>query len=537
MNADATGWKRAFVVMQAATLAAAVVGCAGSPTRELAGSSLSRPTDTAPTPPQDEFGRPPLASAAPEAPFPNITHAKLSNGHEQRVVPRKNYPLLEARLVVFSGSASDGAQTGVAALTGELLKVGGAGSWSGPRLIRRAESLGSNLEVETGRDSTQISMAVTTGDFDRALELIAAVVQAPRFSAPEFVKLKQRELERLKSLATASAEWAGSMALYRQLFRGQVAPHPYSHFEPTASELQKLALPSCMTWYRRNVTPKNATLVIVGDVEAADAQAGAQRWFAGWEGSRPPATTFEAPSRATERTVWIVDRPHSEQSQVYVAGLGPEANSPSWAAVDTANQILGGGVAGRLFLDVREKRSLAYRTGSSLVEVAHGPAPIVLSAGTQTAKTDLTVQALLENLRQVVTEPPTVFEVRDATRNLATSLLFRTETVGALANLAAKLAILNRPDGYYDAYRHALQDQSTESVFDAAKEAFSFDAPVIVVAGDAARIGQSLSRFGSVEILDPLRDFAVVRTLPYREPPSLGPSPPPPPVLAPHAAD
>jgi predicted Zn-dependent peptidase len=494
----------------AAALAMLAVSCAPSQTPPP--STLASPTATSakPSVAQGELGRPVLASAAPHAPFPAVTHLQLLNGLELRVIPRKTYPLLHARLVIFSGTASDGPQVGLAALTGELLKVGGAGSWSGPMLVKRAESVGSHLEVETGRDSTQISMDVTTGDFDLALELIAALATAPRFAAPEFDKLKQRELERTMSAATASAEWAGSMVLYQQLFRTSGGAHPYSHLDATPSDLQKLSLPTCKAWYRTNVTPKNATLIIVGDVDTEHARARAQRWFAGWEGTRPPTAAFERTTPATERAVWLVDRPHSEQSQIYVAGFGPPARSPRWPAADTANQILGGGVAGRLFLDVREKRSLAYRTGSSLIEVAHGPAPIVLSAGTQTAKTAQTVQALLENISSIKGAPPTSNEVRSARRNLSTSLLFLTETVGSLARLTARLAILRRPDSYYDTYRQILEQADAAEIFEVTKESFHFDPPVIVVAGDAARLKDALSRLGEVKILDPRRNFAAV---------------------------
>jgi predicted Zn-dependent peptidase len=305
-------------------------------------------------------------------------HEKLDNGLELRVVTRKNYPIIELRLVFFSGTASDGKEPGVTDVTGELLKAGGAGPWNAADLAERAESLGSSVEIETGRDSTQISMTVTTGDLDAALDLLSAVAEKPRFAPAEFDKLKQRELERVKSEAKSSAGWAGSMVLYRQLFDSPSGAHPYSHFDATPSEIAKITLESCKRWYQDNMTPENATLVVAGDVEPGVAKSAARRVFSNWQGVRPKRPIFDAPAAKPTHVVWLVDRPHSAQSQIYVAGLGPERASPSWPAVTEANQILGGGVAGRLFLDVREKRSLAYSTSSSLEEAAHGHEPIVL---------------------------------------------------------------------------------------------------------------------------------------------------------------
>jgi zinc protease len=495
----------------------AAASCAAPPPPPKPPVATVAPPAKAPEPPADPLASPPPAGIAADKPFPAISHAKLDNGLDLRVVTRKNYPIIELRLVLFSGVASDGAEPGVAAVAGELLKAGGAGQWSAAQLAERAESLGADLEVVTERDSTRITIAVTTGDFDAALDLLGAVVQKPRFAPVEFDKLKQRELERVRNAAKASASWAASMVLYRELFDLPTAVHPYAHYDAKPSELDKLSLQSCKHWYQTNVTPENATLVVAGDVDAAVAEAAAKRVFSGWKGARPSGQTFNTPLPSQERMVWLVDRPHSQQSQIYVAGLGPERSTPAWPALAATNQILGGGVAGRLFLDVREKRSLAYGTGSSLEEPAHSPVPIVLSAGTQTAKTGLALQALLDNLNKIGSAPPTDAEVGMASRYLSDSFLFRTETLGAVADLTVKLAVLGLPDDYFDEYRGAVRKLDTGTVYEAAQHWFNIKNPVIVVAGDAARIAKPLSHFAKVTVIDPEHDFQPGKQFPMDE--------------------
>jgi len=520
-----------FIAPAASLLLA--LGCAAPPAPKAAPVALApvvapRP----PAPPADPLATPPPAGIAADAKFPTIHHTRLDNGLELRVVSRKNYPIIELRLVLFSGVSSDGREPGVASIAGELLKAGGAGPWSAAALSERAESLGASLEVVTERDSTRITMAVTTADLDAALDLIGAVAQKPRFQPSEFDKLKQRELERVRNSAKASAGWAASMVLYRELFDLPTAIHPYAHYDAKPGELEKLSLASCKRWYQTNVTPENATLVIAGDVEPSAAEAAARRVFSVWKGEKPSNLTFQTPLAPEGRTVWLVDRPHSAQSQIYVAGLGPERSTPDWPALAATNQILGGGVAGRLFLDVREKRSLAYGTGSSLEEPAHSPVPIVLSAGTQTAKTGLALQALLENLAQISSAAPSDAEVSRASRSLSDSFLFRTETLGAVADLTAKLAVLGLPDDYYDTYRAALRGLDNATVSEAARKYFALKNPVMVVAGDAARIALPLSHFGKVVVIDPQNDFQPGRSLPMNESQSVEALPDPAPAPA-----
>ena len=489
-----------FVALHALTLAAA--GCAAPPPPPKAPPvAAAVPTPKPPAPPADPLATPPAPGITADKKFPTIAHGRLDNG-------------LELRLVLFSGIASDGKEPGVAAIAGELLKAGGAGPWSAADLAERAESLGSSIEVVTDRDSTRITMAVTTADLDAALDLMGAVAQKPRFTPVEFDKLKQRELERVRNSAKASAGWAASMVLYRELFDLPTAIHPYAHYDAKPSELDKLSLASCKRWYQTNVTPQNATLVVAGDVDPATAEAAAKRVFSSWKGEKPSGQTYNTPLPQEERTVWLVDRPHSAQSQIYVAGLGPERSTPAWPALAATNQILGGGVAGRLFLDVREKRSLAYGTGSSIEEPARSPVPIVLSAGTQTAKTGLALQALLENLDKIASAPPTDAEVGMASRYLSDSFLFRTETLGAVADLTVKLAILGLPDDYFDTYRSDVRKLDNATVYDAAQKYFKIKNPVMVVAGDAARIAKPLSHFAKVVIIDPEHDFQPGKSLP-----------------------
>ncbi|HEY3667591.1 MAG TPA: insulinase family protein, partial [Polyangiaceae bacterium] len=279
-------------------------------------------------------------------------------------------------------------------------------------------------------------------------------------------------------------------------------------------ELERISLASCKRWYHGHFTPKNATLIVVGDVTLPAVSDAAWRVFSRWSGPRPAAPDFAAAVLPAEPKLLLVDRPHSAQSQVYVAGLGPLRSSPSWPAVAVTNQILGGGVASRLFLDVREQRSLAYHAGSSLEEPVHGRVPIVLSAGTQTAKTDLTLQALLEQAKRISTEAPSEAEVALATRSLSDSFLFRTETLDAVASLTAKLELLGLPNDYFDEYRRALRQLDSSGVFAQAHGSVDLSQPVMVVVGDASELADSLSHFARVVVVDPEQGFRTVRELP-----------------------
>ena len=457
---------------------------------------------------------PPESGPAKEYRFPKVTWSELGNGLKLATIPIKTLPVVQVRVVVPGGKSADGERPGLASLTGDLLEAGGAGPFSSKDLVTRVESLGANLSIETTFDRTELWLSVTRDHLADALGLLGTIVREPRFDAAEFGKLKKREAERTADAARTSGAWSASMVLYRDLFDLPSDHHPYASYDATPAEIGNITAADCRALHKRLYVPKNAFVVITGDTTPEAARAVAEKVFGSWRGAEAPVISFTDPNPPSGLKITIVDRPKSSQSDIYAAVLGPERADKSWASIAVANQILGGGVSGRLFLDVREKQSLAYSTRSSLIEVAHGPAPLVVYAGTQTAKTGLALKGLLDNLESIAHTSASSEEVETATRFLADVFAIRMETLGAVGAELANLRVMGLPDDYDDAYRKELRDITAPLALKAASEAVRPGHEIIVVAGDAKIIGPMLSHFGEVKAVDPTRDFQRVSTIP-----------------------
>jgi predicted Zn-dependent peptidase len=511
-----TAWIHTLPLVTALALGA----CGGTKPPPAPPAATTAPAVTAAPPvasaaPVDSAASPPPSGIAPDWKFPVASDSSLDDGLVVRLVERHALPLVQIELVVKSGSATDRDKPGLAGVAGELLKAGGAGKWAAKPLLEAVAALGSSLDVSTDRDSTRITMAVTRDHFSDALDLVAAVASAPRLDAGEFQKLKRREVDRVSSLARTSAGWVSSMMLYKKLYDVLTGVHPYSRYDSTAKELEGLRLEDCKKWVAREVTPKNSFLVIAGDVDPKTAAEESARAFGKWKGDKPEAPTFAEPALPKALQIFLVDRPASPQAEVYVGTLGPERTSPDWPRLRTGNQILGGGVAGRLFLDVREKRSLAYRTGSSVTPLAHGPVPIVLFAGTQTAKAGLALEGLLQHFDALGKVAPSDDETAIATRYLSDVFLVSVDTVSTIASMTADLGVFGLAPDYYDTYRAAVRNVNKDTVLAFTKNYYVPARAVVVVAGDAARLGKPLSHFGPVHVMDAESSFVEKASFPF----------------------
>ena len=434
----------------------------------------------------------------------------------------KNLPIVTVSIVVRAGNAAaitmgTGAKSkaGIADITAELMKQGGAGRFSPTGLADQVDGLGADLSVDTSFDRVTFSIAVTKDKLDDALELLAAVVLHPKFDGKEFDKLKARELDRVKQAQKSSGGWLARNALYRELFG---PGHPYSEADANEQTLANITLADVKDFYKKLYVTGNTLVVLAGDIEQADVSAKLDTYLKGFSTAAPPVIAFPLPASLKGRHVILALKPGSKQADIFVGMLGLSRKDERWPELAIAIHSLGGGMSSRLFRDVREKRSLAYSTGANARELANGPSLVALSAGTQTLQAPQSVVALLENLSWIAGPQPVSPEELDIAKiSLETNFVYRLETIGSVAALAIDKEILQLPGAdvydYVATYRKTLHDATLEKVKKVAADELAAPGMVIAVAGDAA-LAKPLSHFASVRVVDPEKGFATVAQLP-----------------------
>ena len=498
---------------RALPLAAALfglAGCAAERIPEPITGVVIPVRDTVPTAKQAPREAPPPSGEARPYRAPKVAWAELPSGLRIATVAGKGLPMVELRAVVATGAAADGEKPGLAALTAQLVKDGGAGTMASRELAARVAALGADLSVEVGPDSTTFGLAVTRDHVDEALGLLGAVVQRPQLSAAELGKLKKREVGRLADAARTRGAWGAHMMLRRDLFAMPSEHHPYASWSPTPSEVERLTVADCHAFQRRFYVPRNTFVVVAGDLAPEAARAAVGKAFKAPAGADAPVIPFTDPMPQEGRKITVVDRPGSPRSEVYVGLLGLERAEKRWPAFAVASEILGA----RIARSVAEEPPQAQAARSTLSEVAHGPSVLTACAGAPIARTGRALASVLDDLARLVETAPDEAEVEAAVRRLTGGAAVRLETMGAVADEVARLRVLGLPDDLDDAYRREIGQITPALALKAAADHLRSGHEIIVVAGDAAVIGPLLSRFGEVKVVDPTRDFARLRSIP-----------------------
>jgi zinc protease len=495
-------------------LAAVVAGCSSAqPSNELRGVHIAV-LDTSPRAPRGRARElPPPPGRAREPKWPRPVWATLPSGLSVGVVESHALPIVELRVVALGGRSAEGDRPGVAALTAAMLEQGGAGSLSARARIARVESLGAKLSVEADDDRITLGVGVTSDQLEEALSLLGSLAIEPTMTPGDFRRIQAHLVEDRANAAVEDGEYGASLMLRRGLFQVAGGAHPYALAEALQGDLARLRLEDCRAFFRRSFAPATTFVLVVGDTSVEAVKAAVERAFARHRGEAPNARSIPAPLPLGGRRIVLVDRPGSEQSEIFLGALGPARADPGWAAFAVMNQVLGGKGTGRLFMDVRERLSLAYVTSSRIEELASGPSTFQAFSVTRTARTGLALEALLGHLDRIAREPASEEEIASAKRFLELALATRFSRLGAVADELVKLRTLGLPEDHVGRFRQALEAVTPAEVSDLARRHLGEDRVMIAVAGDAAIIGPMLSHFGAVEVVDAAKGFAPVRTV------------------------
>src|SRR5205085_5884191 len=125
------------------------------------------------------------------------------NGLRVIVVQRNEIPLVNAQLLIKSGSEVDPSDlAGVADMTASLL-TRGTSTKSATQIAEAIEALGGTLNAGAGWDASSISTNVMSPRIGPALELLADVARNPSFKDEEIDRLRRQSLNGLRgALAT-----------------------------------------------------------------------------------------------------------------------------------------------------------------------------------------------------------------------------------------------------------------------------------------------------------------------------------------------
>jgi zinc protease len=398
----------------------------------------------------------------------HVGSRRLANGLNVLVWSDHNIPNIALYNVVRVGSRNEGAGTSGLAHFFEHMMFNGTTRRAAGEFDRLMEAQGVSNNAYTSQDVTVYQDWLPRAALEMVLELESDRIANLAFD-PEVIENERKVVYSERQLRVDDSNVA---LLEEQVQASAFIAHPYRI--PTIgwpSDIQSWTMADLQHFYRSYYAPNNCTLLLVGDVEAEEAFALAQRYFEPIPGREPapPVLTVEPAQRGERRLV--LERA-GQNPLLHYAYHAIAATDPREPALNILQTILLGGDASRLHRALVEESQLAVAIGGGWPE---GFDPNIFSIQAtlpEGGDLDALQSALDAQLARLLRDGVTELELRRAKNLVAAEFWRAVSTIDGKARLLGEYAVMHgdhrllfAAPGLYERVSRAQVEQVAREIF------------------------------------------------------------------------
>jgi len=297
-----------------------------------------------------------MPSSLTASPQQSIIHRTvLDNGIVVIAIENSAADIIASRLFFRTGSQREPRdKAGLTHLLAAVLTKG-TKELTSIEIAERVESVGAQLNTDAATDYFILSLKTVSSDWLDMLKLAGQILRSPSFPETEV------ELERYLTIQDIRSQKEQPFSIaFEQLRQALYQDHPYAvsvlGTEATVSEL----LPTDLKEYHQTYfRPDNLVISVAGRISPEAAVEQIEQVFGDWQ---PPSTPLPTPTLPliTPQPCHVVTPQETQQSVVMLGYLASSVTDPDYGALKLLNTYLGNGLSSRLFVELREKRGLAY---------------------------------------------------------------------------------------------------------------------------------------------------------------------------------
>lgn len=405
-----------------------------------------------------------------------VTIEKLKSGATVIVREERAVPLFAIRGSFLGGVRYERPEeNGLNTLLARTLTRGTA-SMNAEAISHLVDSLAGSLSALGGRNSMSLRGEFLSKHFERAFGLFSEVLLTPAFPEDEVARERTLQLQDI-----ASRDDRPPSIAFELFAKTLWKTHPYRLSTLGERATVEALTPAHLSAYHaRYLDPAQLTLCVVGDVDTATVLEKARAAFGATRGKASGAPPMPVePDWDGRREV----KHTLQKAQTHlVAGFrGAKVGDPWRRALEVLQTILSG-QSGRLFLELRDKRSMAYSVSASLMEGVD-PGSFSVYMGTSPDKVNAALEGIREQLMRVRDEL-----VTDAELNRAKEHLIGTQSIGLQRN-GARAGVMALDTCYglepesYLRYPEEISALTAEDVRDAARQVIDFERSALAIVG------------------------------------------------------
>ena len=436
---------------------------------------------------QIDRSKQPEPGPAPKINMERPIEFSLDNGLNVMIVENHKLPRVSISLFFDRTPFLMKEKAGVTSLLGSMLG-NGTQTISKDDFNEEIDFLGADLSF--GFDGGYASSL--SKYFERIMELLADATMNSLLTPEEFEKEKERLLEGLKSQeksVDAVASIAGGALAYGR-------NHPYGEFENEAT-INNVSFEDVQEYYKNFFNPKQAYLVIIGDINPEKIKPIIESRFNSWEnGSITEIPMPEAQSNPKALEINFIDMPNAVQSNISLtSNVSLKMNDSDYHAVLIANKILGGGFNSYLNMNLREEHGYTYGAGSS-VGADKYITRFKTGASVRNEVTDSAVVQTIKEVKRIQENPVEEEALANAKAKYVGDFVLALERPSTIAQYAINIKANNLPADFYAEYLKKINAVTVEDVQRVANKYFNAENARFIVVGKGSDVIENLEKTG-----------------------------------------
>jgi predicted Zn-dependent peptidase len=443
----------------------------------------------------------PELGAPKSSKFPELQRMELSNGLNVVLAQRKGVPTVIINLVADAGYKTDYLSTpGTANLAMNLLDEGTKDKTS-LEINEQLQLLGASLSTFSSQDESNLYMSTLKPSLDASLDLFMDVLLNPVFPQKEFERLQKEQINNIKQEKSQPITMA--LRVMNKYMYGE--DHPYSSpytgtgYEDTVSALTREDVVAFYnTWFK----PNNSTLIVTGDVEMGELKSKLEKTLGKWKKGDVPTIAFNQPKTGSKNTLYLMNRPESQQSVILAGHLTEKYGGVNEIAMEQMVNILGGDFTSRINMNLREDKHWSYGAGGFVLG-SKEERPFIVYAPVQTDKTAESVSEIRKEISEFTsTRPATSEELEKVKTNQVLKLPGQWETNSSVNSSVRSLIRYDLPDDYYQKYDQNVRNLSVDDIRKVSNDVVRPEKVNWFMVGDRAEIIDKLDELGFDNIVE-----------------------------------
>lgn len=278
-------------------------------------------------------------------------------------------------------------------------------------ISRELDAIGAEYNAYTAKDHTAYYAKVEAHHWETALDVVSDIFL--------HAKLEQEEIDREK----------GTILQEINMYEDMPARRVSEHFEkllygeqPLGREIlgpkeniKRFKRADFIKYLNRGYTAENVVVGVAGRIDKKLVKKEIERHFAGIRTGKRPA--FKKVKEAQKAPALSVYKKQTDQTHLLLGVRAYDMGHKDRFALAVLSNILGGNMSSRLFIEVRERRGLAYHVSTS-VDTYHDAGYLATQCGVEHENFEKALSVILDEYRKIATEKVSDEELSRAKENI-----------------------------------------------------------------------------------------------------------------------